>query len=98
MSKPDRILGFSKLLQTETITANAAGTDITIGERQIITISVDGKSFFKFSTDGTNAAATDTLLPAAGMYTFDTGHWTTLSLFAHSGGNVISSVFTSPKS
>ena len=95
MSKPDRILSFSKLLQTETITANAAGTDITLGKRKIINISVDGKSFFKFSTDGTDAAATDSLLPAAGIYTFDTGHWTKLSLFAHSGANVISSVFES---
>lgn len=90
---PDRFLSLDRLLQTETVTAGAAGTDITIGERKVIGISVDGKCFIKFSTDGTNAAATDTLLPAAGIYTFHTAHWTKLSIFAHSGGNVITSVF-----
>lgn len=93
MSKPDHFIRFSKNLSTETITANNAGTDVAVPPRKLIGISVDGKSYFKFSRTGTNAAATDTLLPAAGIYLFDTGPFTVLSLFADSGGNVISSVF-----
>ena len=93
MARPDSFITLDKNLQTETVTANSAGTDITVGERKTIGISVDGKCFIKFSTDGTDAAATDTLIPAAGIYTFHTGDWTKLSIFAHSGGNVISSVF-----
>lgn len=93
MAAPDRFLSIDRNLRTETVTAGAAGTDTTVGERKIIGVSVDGKCFIKFSTDGTNAAATDTLLPAAGIYTFHTAHWTTVSIFAHSGGNVIVSIF-----
>ena len=92
MAKPDRILQFSKLLQTETVLLSTAGTDIPLGERKIIVISVEGKCFIKFSRDGTNAAATDFLLPVAGSYTFDTGSWTVLSIFASSAGNIVTSV------
>jgi hypothetical protein len=90
--QPDRILKFSKLLSNETITAAAAGTDVALTPRKVIAISVDAKCFITFNDSGTDAAATDFLLPAAGIYTFDTGNWTTLSIFAHSGGNVISAV------
>ena len=93
MARSDSFLTLDKNLQTETVTANSAGTDITVGTHKTIGISVDGKCFIKFSTDGTDAAATDTLIPAAGIYTFQTGQWTTLSIFAHSGANVITSVF-----
>lgn len=93
MARLDSFLTLDKNLQTETVTANAAGTDISVGGGKTIGISVDGKCFIKFSTDGTNAAATDTLLPAAGIYTFQTGKWSKLSIFAHSGANVITSVF-----
>jgi len=91
--QPDRILRWSKTLNNQTITANTAGTDITLPIRKVIGISVDGKAFITFNNTGVNAAATDTLLPAAGVYVFDTGTWTVLSIFAHSGANVIASVF-----
>lgn len=87
------IFAISKLVGTEIITANSAGTDRAVGERKVVGISVDGKSFVKFSTDGTNAAATDVLLPTAGIYYFHTAFYTTVSVFAHSGANVICSVF-----
>ena len=92
MASPDCFLAISNNLRTETATAGAAGTDTTIGKRKVISINVDGKCFVKFSTDGTNAAATDTLLPAAGIYTLGTAHWTSVSVFAHSGGAVIYSI------
>jgi len=87
------VFGISKLVGTETITANSAGTDRAVGERKVVGISIDAKAFIKFSTDGTNAAATDTLLPAAGIYYFHTAHNTVVSVFAHSASNVICSVF-----
>lgn len=93
MGAPLRFVTLDRNLQTETVTAGAAGTDISIGTRKVIGISVDGKCFIKFSTAGTNAADTDTLLPAAGIYYFATSYYTVLSIFAHSGGNVITSVF-----
>lgn len=84
---------FSKLISTQTVTAGAAGTDVAVPVRKVVGVSVDGKCFIKFSTDGTNAAATDTLLPAAGIYYWNTNFYTVVSIFAHSGGNVIVSVF-----
>lgn len=89
----NNVFSISKLIGTETITANSAGTDRAVGERKVVGISIDAKAFVKFSRDGTNAAATDTLLPTAGIYYFHTAMNTVVSVFAHSGSNVICSVF-----
>jgi len=92
--QPDRILKFSNLTAAAASTATStARAVITIPERKVIGISVDNLAYITFSNAGTAADATALLLPAAGIYTFDTGHWTKLSIFSGAGAAVISSVF-----
>lgn len=88
----DGFLTFEANLSTQVITTAAAGTDVTIPPRKKVCISSpDSKLHFLFSTDGTNAAATDPIMPA-GAHVMNSGHYTKLSLFNPSASSITVSV------
>ena len=92
--QPDRILKFSNLIAVGASTnATTARAIITLPARKVIGISVSALAHIVFSNNATVADATNSIvLPGAGVYVFDTGNWTSLSIFSGAAA-VISSVF-----
>lgn len=80
--KPDHILRWDKTLNNQSIGIGAAGTDIALGERKIIGITVpNANCYILFSTGGTDASNTNGTRLGTGTSVFDTGFWTFLSIF-----------------
>lgn len=92
----DRILTPSKAIQTETVGTEAAGTAAAVGERKIFSIAIDGKAYWNWGGSGVAVAATNSLLPTAGVYTFASGsHFTHIRIFNPSTtASLITSVTT----
>ena len=91
--QPDRILKFSNLIAVGASTnATTARAIITLNPRKVIGISVSALAHITFSNAGTAADAEGLVLPGAGIYVFDTGNWTKLSIYSGAAA-VISSVF-----
>ena len=94
MAYLDTILTIDNLLQTETITAGNAGTAVAIAERKLFAVSIDRLCYIKQGDSTVTAAATDILLPSAGIYTFFRNKaFTYISIFAPAGTDAITSVF-----
>lgn len=95
MAVLDHILNPDKNLGTETITANSAGTERAVGRNKLFAISTDRLVYVNFGVSGLTAAATNILLPEVGIYTFHSGTlFTHVRLFAPSGTDAITSIFT----
>lgn len=95
MAYIDRIHQIDGLLISESILTTAAGTTTAVGERKMISVSISGQAYIAFGTSSgmTAAAATDYLLPAAGLYTMQMPEGKTyLSLYNPTGATILTAV------